>query len=260
MTLYSKQDLLAVFNHKYRRHGPDQKLGWGPQLRLDFGYFTPDDIYETAVAALVTEDTEWLDVGCGRAVFPHNFTTAKLLAEKCRLLVGLDPSDNIKENQIIHRHFQGLIEDFDWDQQFDLVTLRMVAEHITNPEVAVAALGRICKSGGRVVIYTVYRWSPVTLISDVTPFSLHHHIKRFLWGSKEKDTFPTAYKMNTRRALAGLFQDAGFDEEEFRYLDDCRSFSHWKFTNMLELSMWKVLAALRLHYPEVCVFGIYRKR
>src|SRR5262245_51394110 len=136
MDLHSKENLLELFHKKHKKYS-NGKFAWGPQLRLDFEYFTPDDIYENAVATLVTVDTTWLDVGCGRDIFPSNFPTAKLLAERCRLLVGVDPSDNIDENKLVHHRFKGFIEDFVSDHQFDLVTLRMVAEHITNPEVSV---------------------------------------------------------------------------------------------------------------------------
>ena len=60
--------------------------------------------------------------------------------------------------------------------------------------------------------------------------------------------------------LEGNFGTAGFKEEQFNYLDDCRSFAGWKITNLLELSAWKLLHALGLHYPEVCLLGTYRKQ
>ena len=73
---------------------------------------------------------------------------AQLLAKRCKVLVGLDPSDNIDENPLIHERFKGLLEDYHTDRRFDLVTLRMVAEHISNPSAAVAALSRLCSPGG----------------------------------------------------------------------------------------------------------------
>ena len=248
--------LQETFRVKYQGAEP---MGWGPRMRLKFGYFNPDDVYETAVDSLVTPATEWLDVGCGRDIFPNNAPMARLLAKRCRLLVGLDPSDNIDENTLVHERFKGMIEDYDTPRRFDLITLRMVAEHIGNPGAAIPALFRLCKPGARVVIYTVYKWSPVTVISAAAPFRLHHLVKKVIWKTEEKDTFPTEYRMNTRRELKCIFEAAGFGEEQFHYLDDCRSFARWKVTNAAELSAWKVLHALGLHYPEVCLLGVYRK-
>jgi 2-polyprenyl-3-methyl-5-hydroxy-6-metoxy-1,4-benzoquinol methylase len=255
--MVTQGQLTELFRHKYKSFGTP---GWGPLLRLKFGYFNPDDIYEATVDSLITPDTEWLDVGCGRDVFPSNFPMAKILAERCRVLVGLDPSDNIDENPLIHERFKGFVEEFKTSRKFDLVTLRMVAEHIGNPAATVAALASFCKPGGRVVIYTVYKWSPVTVVSAAVPFQLHHVVKKVIWNTEEKDTFPTEYKMNTRRDLKRIFETAGFAEEQFSYLDDCRSLARWKITNSLELSVWKALHAVGLHYPEVCLLGTYRKQ
>jgi len=254
--MMTQDHLQQIFQVKYQTGEP---MGWGPRLRWKFGYFNPDDVYEATVDSLVSEATEWLDVGCGRDIFPNNVPVAKRLAQRCRLLVGLDPSENIDENPLIHERFKGMIEDYRTSRRFDVITLRMVAEHIANPAGAVAALAQICKPGGRVVIYTVYKWSPVTLISAAAPFQLHHLVKKIIWKTEEKDTFPTEYRMNTRRDLNRIFEAAGFKEEQFGYLDDCRSFARWKFTNVVELTAWKVLHALGLHYPEVCLLGVYRK-
>jgi hypothetical protein len=110
-----------------------------------------------------------------------------------------------------------------------------------------------------VVIYTVYRWSPVTLVSAAAPFWVHGAVKKVIWNTEEKDTFPTQYRMNTRRELRRIMSDAGFEEEEFSYLDDCRSLARWKLTNIMELITWKGLHAVGLHYPEVCLLALYRK-
>src|SRR5579859_2117649 len=42
------------------KYGPVPERGWGPRMRDRFGYFTPDDWYETLVDQLVTPSTRWL--------------------------------------------------------------------------------------------------------------------------------------------------------------------------------------------------------
>ncbi len=79
------------------RHGDPATHGWGPRMRLRFGYFSPDVFYEALVAKFVTPNVAWLDVGCGRSIFPGNQQLAQILAERCALLVGLDPDDTIDE-------------------------------------------------------------------------------------------------------------------------------------------------------------------
>ena len=175
--MVTSEHLRDVFHHKYEGNRP---IGWGPRLRLKFGYYNPDDIYEATVDSLVATDTTWLDVGCGRDIFPSNVPMAKILARRCRVLVGLDPSDNIDENQLVHERFKGNVEDFQTQRRFDLVTLRMVAEHIGNPKAVAEAFSCLVKPGGRVVIYTVYKWAPATIVSGATPFWLHHIVKKLI--------------------------------------------------------------------------------
>jgi SAM-dependent methyltransferase len=175
-------------------------------------------------------------------------------------LLGLDPSDNIDMNTFVHERAKCLLEEYKSDQMFDVISLRMVAEHIRDPESAVAALSRLTRNGGRVVIYTVSKWSPASLVADLTPMAVHHVAKKILWNGLPEDTFPTVYRMNTRKQLQRLFMAAGFVEESFHYLDDCRGFGRWRLTAMIELSAQRALRAVGLRYPDVCLLGTYRKQ
>ena len=58
----------------------------------------------------------------------------------------------------------------------------------------------------------------------------HHVSKRILWSTREEDTFPVKYLMNSRSRLKTVFVGAGFREVYFRYLDDCRTLARWKAT------------------------------
>ncbi|HEX3653478.1 MAG TPA: class I SAM-dependent methyltransferase [Rhizomicrobium sp.] len=226
-------------------------------MRAQFGYRTPDDWYEAYLLECVSSDTSWLDVGCGRFLFPSNGRTALLLASRCKLLVGLDPGNNIDDNPYVHERVKAQIEDYRDSRRFDLITLRMVAEHITEPENTLNALARLAKPGGRVVIYTVSKWSPASLAAAATPMAIHHAAKRFLWKTETRDTFPTAYRMNTRGALHTLFARAGFAEQSFEYIDDCRSLQRWRAGALMELSAWRLLRAIGLPYPERCILASY---
>lgn len=253
----SDADVRRVFLEK---HGPVEN-GWrGPRLRWRFGYFTPDDIYEAVVSRLVISGIRWLDIGCGRDLFPSNPRTAKTLAASCERLVGVDPSPNVLENPLLHEAHQATIEDFQSSETFDLVTLRMVAEHISNPAVAVPAMTRFLRPGGRIVVYTVNRFAPLTMVSQLIPFQYHHRIKELVWGTEEQDTFPVEYRMNTRAELKQLFANADCDEELFMYLDDCRTFAKFPAVNTCELISWRLLKSVGLHYPETCLLGVYRRR
>jgi 2-polyprenyl-3-methyl-5-hydroxy-6-metoxy-1,4-benzoquinol methylase len=240
------------------KYGDRSRWGWGPSMRTKFGYCTPEDWYEATVFSLVTETTNWLDVGCGRELLPSNRPAAEILARRCRLLAGVDPSENVLDNQLLHRRTQISVEEYRTDEKFDLITLAMVAEHIIEPQKTLAALARLAAPGGRVVIYTVDKWSTSSVVATLTPTSVHHLIKTVLWRTEERDTFPTAYRMNTRRELARLFAQAGFPEETFCRLADTRAFGRWKTLAKTELVLWRILLRAGLPYPERCILAVYR--
>jgi SAM-dependent methyltransferase len=233
--------------------------GWSPTIRQRFGHFTPDEWYEALMFRTIDADSTWLDVGCGAELFPSNPNLADILSSRCKLLVGIDPDDNINKNTALHQRQQCLIDEYETSQRFDVISLRMVAEHITDPPKTVAALERLVRNGGRVVIYTVSKWCPASLIAAATPMTIHHRGKQALWGSSPEDAFQTVYKMNTRRKLRNLFQSAGLVEENFYYLNDCRSLGRWKIGLIFELSVERALRGLGLRYPEFCLLGVYRK-
>lgn len=250
-------DLYQLFLIKY---GHPESVGWSPRRRLRFSYYQPGDYYEAIVDKLVTTSTAWVDVGGGRAIFPQNEKLSKHLAQRCKKMVAVDPSPNVHEHPCAHERHQSLFEEFETEERFDLATFRMVAEHVVNPDVVLAKLGQIMKPGGTVIIYTINKFSPVPIITYLMPFSIHFKIKKFFWGGEESDTFPVVYRMNTRRELYKLFARHGFVEKDFLYLDDLSVFSRFKFLNLCELMIWKILNSIGLRYPENNLLGIYRSR
>lgn len=253
----TRDELVAVLRQKY---GDPERFHFGPRTRLRHGYFTPEEYYEVLVARLIGKETTWLDVGCGRSIFPFNPKLSQELADRCKLVVGVDPDATLDENPHVHEKVRGTIEDLEEGRTFSVATLRMVAEHIAEPAAALKSLARVLEPGGKVVVYTVNRWTPVALAARLTPHRLHHTIKRLIWQSEEKDTFPVVYRMNTHKQLTRLFDAAGFQELSFTYLDDCRTFARFRWPHLLELKAWRVFQALRLHYPENCLLGVYERR
>lgn len=252
----TSQELYELFLLK---HGDPSRSGWSPRRRLRFGYYEPADYYEALVNKLVTAETDWVDVGGGGALFPNNRQLSQLLSKRAHRVTVVDPSDNIDTSSFAHERVKCLIEEYQATYQFDLATLRMVAEHIVNPLAAVQTLNRLLRPHGKVVIFTVNRWSPVTLLSNALPFSLHHPIKKMFWTGEADDTFPTVYKMNTRQCLRTLFSANGFRERYFAYVDDLSVFSSFTVLNYVELLSWRMLKRLHLGYPENCLLGVYEK-
>lgn len=255
----SWHDLHEVVRLKHQ-DGDPANYGWGTRMRMNFKYFTPDEVYEYVVGRLVTPGASWLDVGCGRHVFPGNPGLARQLADRCGRLVGVDPDQTIEENPFVHERVRSRLDVYRSEAEFDVVTLRMVAEHITDPPAAVESMARLTRVGGCVAVFTVNLRAPTSIVSRIVPFRLHHPIKQWLWNTDEKDTFPVAYRMNTRSRLRRLFEDRGFREVGFAYLDDCRSFAAKRTLLFMELTACTVLRKIGLWYPENCLLGIYERR
>ena len=252
-------DAAALRQMFHQRYGPEASLGWGPRLRRDHDYYTPDDVYEALVAGLVAPGTHWLDVGCGRELFPNNQGLAETLSMRCARLVGVDPDPTLQENPWVHEKVAAGIDQYDGASAFDLVTLRMVAEHIADPEACVRSVHRALRPGGLAVVFTVFAGSPVPLLTRLAPMGLRHLVKSWLWGTQPKDTFPTCFRMNTRGALQRQFAAIGMKEEAFLRLDDCRTFARFRRLLQLELRVRSLFRALGLPHPEHCLLGLFRK-
>jgi SAM-dependent methyltransferase len=252
-------DEAALRQMFHRRYGPPDALGWGPLQRLACRYYTPDDVYEALIAGLVVPGIDWLDVGCGRELFPSNPGLAEILSTRCRRLAGVDPSPTLLENPWLHEKHAAGIDGFDGAGGFDLVTMRMVAEHIEDPAKCVASVARALRPGGLAVVFTVFAGSPMPLLTRLAPMPLRHAVKSWLWGTQPKDTFPTRFRMNTRSALRRTFAQVGMNEAAFLRLDDCRTFARFRRLSRWELRGMRLCRALGLPYPEHCLLGVYRR-
>jgi SAM-dependent methyltransferase len=248
-------DLARLFALKYG--DPATTTGPNSRRRDAHGYFLPADVYEATVANAVFPGCDWLDVGGGASPFPDNPKLAAELASRAGRFVGVDPSSNVFDNPYTREKHQAFIEHYSSPAPFDLATLRMVAEHVTDPAAVIGALARLVKPGGRAIVFTVDLWSPITIVSRVIPFGLHYPVKKFLWGGEEKDTFPTAYRMNTRRELKKLFSRGKFRESEFAWVDDCSALSRFPALNKLELIARTAMRKVSLRYPECNLLGVY---
>jgi SAM-dependent methyltransferase len=248
-------DVQTIARMRLPESGP---TGWGVRMQQRFNYHSPDEWYEAVLLSLVSPQIDWLDVGCGHELFPANRKLSQLLSARCRI-TGVDPDPAIHRNPWLRERHQCRLDEFATEQQFDLISMRMVAEHIADPDAAVAKLGALTRLGGRVVVYTVSKWSPVSLLAAMTPTWVHARIKRAAWNTPDDDTFPTVFKMNTRRDLDRVFGRHGFFEENFARLNDTRTLGGWRATAFAELLAERALRAIWLPYPEACILGVYRR-
>ncbi len=247
-------------DHLFRKHyGDPGRHGWRVRMRRRFGYFSPDEWYEAVVDRLVTTGCRWVDVGGGKSIFPENEELSRDLAQRCGLLVGVDPSENIDDNELVHRRVRSTIEDYQAGETFDLATFRMVAEHVQEPTRVVHALATLLRPGGHAVIYTPNRWSPGAVAASLVPDRFHDLFARVMDTRAQEDVFPTFYRMNTRGQLRRLFEQGGFTEAGFAHVANCRTFQRLRAGCFIELSAWRLLRTVGLGYPENDLLGVYRR-
>ena len=129
---------------------------------------------------------------------------------KCAEMVGVDLDPRVQSNPLLDR---GIVADaasipVDNDY-FDVAFALSVLEHVEHPRQFAAEVYRLLKPGGRFLAITPNRWHYFALLASVTPTWFHKWYNA-LRGREEEDTFPTFYRLNTRRALTKAFTAAGF--------------------------------------------------
>ncbi len=163
------------------------------------------------------------------------------------MLFGVDPDDNIKGNPYLTESFQGTLEACSPASQFDVIT-SMVAEHITDPHRVVAKLAELAKPGGLVIVYTPNKRAPMSVVAALLPFRLHQPLKNLLWGTEPPDTFPTVYRLNTRRDLLSAFLEGRVRRS---LVQETRRLPHFQSLPPAQLSGANPPARLPPHGPAL---------
>ncbi|MDI6623186.1 MAG: class I SAM-dependent methyltransferase [Brevundimonas sp.] len=162
----------------------------------------PDRIYEAAALELAATASRVLDFGAGRGLHgidlrtPHN------------TVVGCDVDSAVLANPLLHRAevvALGAPLPYD-DGSFDLIVCRYVLEHVECPETVSAELRRILAPGGTILAITPNKYGYVAVAASIVPNPLHVAVLKLVQpGKLAEDTFPTRYRMNTRRDLERAF-------------------------------------------------------
>ena len=177
--------------------------------KIDHPYRT----FEKRVDALLRQDAVLLDAGCGRTV-P---VLRKYLGKASRLVgVELVPFTDVPPG--IETYNADLAKLPLASASVDLIISRSVFEHLTDPDSVYAEFARVLRPGGALVFLTANMWDYGTLVARSIPNRFHAAIVKRVEGRADEDTFPTAYRTNTRRDVERLARDSGMVVESFEYL------------------------------------------
>ena len=147
------------------------------------------------------------------------------------------------------------------DASVDIAMARSVMEHVTDPERVYREMYRVLKPGGHFIFLTANLWDYASLIAKVIPNRFHPWIVRKTEGRAELDTFPVAYRTNTRRAVEKWARQAGFEVASFRYLGQYPSYFLFNsFLFLLATGYEKLIDKVRpLNFLQGWIFVTLRK-
>lgn len=170
--------------------------------------------FEQQVDRLIGSDTQvLLDAGCGRTM-P---VLSKYVGRVPRL-IGVELVDFTDVPAGIEALNTDLARLPLADASVDLIMSRSVFEHLTDPEAVYREFTRVLKPGGAIVFLTANMWDYGTLVARLVPNRFHARIVKYAEGRAEEDTFPTAYRTNTRADVNRLAKGAGLKVEQYAYL------------------------------------------
>lgn len=173
----------------------------------------PYRTYEQRVDSLLKPGSTLLDAGCGRSV-----PVLKKYLGRAGRLIGVELVEFTDVPPGIETYNADLAKMPLADACVDLIMSRSVFEHLSDPESVYREFSRVLRPGGAVVFLTANMWDYGTLVARLVPNRFHAGIVRHVEGRAEEDTFPTAYKTNTRADVDRLSASAGLRVESFEYL------------------------------------------
>lgn len=174
----------------------------------------PYRVFERQVASLIGPETRvLLDAGCGRTV-----PVLRQYLGRVDRLIGVEMvefTDVPPGIEVLNADLANIPLP---DASVDLVMSRSVFEHLTDPTAVYAEMSRLLTPGGRIVFLTANYWDYGTQVARLVPNRFHARVVRAVEGRPEEDTFPTAYKTNTRSDVLRLARGAGLEVERIDYL------------------------------------------
>jgi SAM-dependent methyltransferase len=184
--------------------------------------YSNDTVFLEMIENHVGSGSVVLDLGAGAGQkFPYGL---KYRVGPTGQIVGADFDSRVCDNPLVHRGvvLNGPILPFD-DGTFDVVFTRYVLEHVAEPQGFLTEVHRVLKSGGSFLFLTPNKWHYVCIAARCTPECFHKFYNRQR-GQQETDTFPTAYRLNTRSALRRRLVKVGFVERELRMRECCPNY------------------------------------
>lgn len=189
--------------------GPGWTIGDDRIRRLEArcypGYVDEHERFDELIQRYFRPGDSVLDAGAGRGL-RYDFTCRRQASR----FAGADLNPAVLGNPLLTDAVVADLSSLPYDDDaFDVVISKYVFEHLDRPRAVMRELHRVTKPGGYLVVNTPNRWHYVALAARLTPTTFHR------WFNERRDrasgdTFPTRYRANDRRSLAGHASATGF--------------------------------------------------
>ena len=184
--------------------------------------------FESRLNDQIRPGMTWLDVGCGHALLPEwREAPEREMVRRARAVVGIDMDIPALAR---HRSMTNLCGatasrlPFP-DGTFDLATANMVVEHLDDPRVQFAEIGRVLKPGGLFIFHTPNAGNYLMPIVRLIPEWVKPTLARVLEGRREEDVYPTHYRANRPAAIEDAVKGTGLVVENIEFINSSATFS-----------------------------------
>jgi SAM-dependent methyltransferase len=216
------------------------------------------EAYATFVAKHLSANSVWLDAGCGNRLLERDLDPLEnWLAARCKTVVGMDIS--VTSHRNIKSLVQGSLYRLPFaDDSFDLVTCRMVVEHLDDPSKAFTEISRCLRPDGAIIVITPNLHNYGIFCNAVATKLLPEEWRLKLVHSSDAradaDIFPVRYRANTMPRLVRLLRESNLQVHQQIGLHQVRPY--WKKCGPLETIFMKLTP---IHVVMVCAHKIPAK-
>ena len=181
-----------------------------------FSGFSPTDgtvDFYTRINCFIQPEFEVLDLGAGRAAWYEDDSNAcrrslRLLKGRVANVVAADVDAVVLQNRAADETVvlkEGEALPFE-GQRFDLIIADYVLEHIDDPAGFASEVSRILKCGGLFAARTPHKHCYVATIARLVGNARHSRVLSLVQPNrKERDVFPTRYRLNRLRDIDAFF-------------------------------------------------------
>jgi SAM-dependent methyltransferase len=222
--------------------------------------------YREVLDRHVGPSTRWLDLGCGHQLLPtwmkDGLAYARTLADRCRVLVGVDyTAASVVAHQTLRHRLVGDVQRLPFAAgSFDLISANMVVEHVDDPSALLAQITRVLAPGGVFLFHTPNRRFYQILLTMWVPPAVRKRAASLIEGRDESDVFPTRYRMNSTRAVAALAERHDLVVEELHLLNSGLTAGGIPPIAIAEIALTRLLESPRLAGGRSNMIVALRKR